>query len=160
GLSGDLHDFVLTDAGTALFTCYGTARADLRSLGGSSDNLYYYGVVQEVDLATRLLVFEWRSDRHVPFSYSYAPMRTSATAGWDQFDVNWVGVAPDGHLIISSRNTWTVFKVHRGTGRVLWRLAASTATSPWGRGPGSPGSTTSPRIRAASTRSSTTRRAT
>lgn len=122
GYRADLHEFVLTEAGTALFTCYGTSRADLRSLGGSATNLYYYGVVQEVDLATGQLVFQWRSDRHVPFSSSYAPMTTLRTAGWDQFHINSINVAPDGNLIVSSRNTWTVYKVHRGTGEIMWRM--------------------------------------
>ncbi|HEY1619472.1 MAG TPA: arylsulfotransferase family protein [Streptosporangiaceae bacterium] len=133
GYSGDLHDFALTDAGTALFTCYGTARANLKSLGGSADNRYYYGEVQEVDLATGLLVFSWRSDQHVPFSYSYAPMVTSATSGWDQFHLNSVNVAPDGNLIVSSRNTWTVYKVHRKTGKVLWRMGGKHSDFKMGR---------------------------
>jgi Arylsulfotransferase (ASST) len=133
GLSGDLHDFLITDAGTALFTCYGTARADLRSLGGSADNLYYYGVVQEVDIATGKLLFHWRSDHHIPFSYSYAPMLTSSSIGWDQFHLNSVNVAPDGNLIISSRNTWTVYKVHRKTGEVMWRMGGKHSDFKMGR---------------------------
>jgi hypothetical protein len=134
GYRGDLHEFLLTDEGTALFSAYGTGRADLRSLGGSAGNLYYYGVVQEVDLATGRLIFSWRSDRHVPFRDSYARMRTSKTVGWDQFHINSIAVAPDGNLIVSARNTWTVYKIDRKTGKVIWRLGGKHNDFTMGRG--------------------------
>jgi Arylsulfotransferase (ASST) len=122
GLTGDLHEFVLTPAGTALFTCYGTATADLRSIGGAARHPYFYGVVQEVDVATGKLIFSWRSDKHVAFSSSYAHISTDTSRPWDQFHINSINLAPDGNLLISSRNTWTVYKVHRKTGAVMWRL--------------------------------------
>ena len=65
GYWGDLHEFVLTDKGTALFTCYGLATADLSQFGGQNAGEYLYGVVQEVDVTTGELLFEWRSDEHV-----------------------------------------------------------------------------------------------
>jgi hypothetical protein len=40
----------------------------------------------------------------------------------DYFHLNSVGVDTDGHLLVSARHTWTVYKVHRQTGAVLWRL--------------------------------------
>jgi len=121
-LSGDLHEFLLTPAGTALFTCYGTATADLRSIGGTAHHPYFYGVVQEIDVATGQLVFSWRSDKHVAFSSSYSRISTDTSRPWDQFHINSINLAPDGNLIISSRNTWTVYKVNRRTGAVMWRL--------------------------------------
>ncbi len=57
--------------GTALFTCYGQAPADLSRFGGAKHGTYFYGVVQEVDLSTGKLVFEWRSDDHVSLDQSY-----------------------------------------------------------------------------------------
>ena len=70
GYWGDLHEFVLTDKGTALFTCYGLATADLSQFGGQNAGEYLYGVVQEVDVTTGELLFEWRSDEHMSFSTS------------------------------------------------------------------------------------------
>jgi hypothetical protein len=133
GYQGDLHEFLLTGTGTALFTCYGAARADLRSLGGSASNPYFYGVIQEVDLATGRLLFQWRSDRHIPFSHSYAPLTLHQAAPWDQFHINSINVAPDGNLIVSARNTWTVYKVHRRTGRVMWRMGGKHSDFTMGR---------------------------
>ncbi|HEY1641501.1 MAG TPA: arylsulfotransferase family protein [Streptosporangiaceae bacterium] len=122
GLSGDLHEFLITPAGTALFSSYGTATADLRSIGGVAHHPYFYGEVQEIDIATGKLVFRWRSDRHVAFRSSYAPIGHDTSVPWDQFHLNSINVAPDGNLIISARDTWTVYKIHRKTGRVMWRM--------------------------------------
>jgi hypothetical protein len=36
--------------------------------------------------------------------------------------MNSVALAPDGDLIVSSRNTWTIYKIVRPGGAVRWRL--------------------------------------
>ena len=41
---------------------------------------------------------------------------------YDYLHLNSVEVDTDGNLLISARNTWTVYKVDRSTGAVLWRL--------------------------------------
>jgi hypothetical protein len=130
GYRGDLHEFVLTERDTALLTCYGQAASDLSALGGPASGAYWYGVVQEVDVATGRLLFEWRSDEHVPLAESYLPPPSSG-APWDYFHVNSVCVDPtDGNLIVSGRNVWTVYKVHRTSGRVLWRLGGKASDFP------------------------------
>ena len=122
GLQGDLHEFLLTASGTALFICYQTASADLRALGGMAGEQYFDGVVQEVDLATDKLVFQWRSDQHVPLSDSYVSVPPRAANPWDPFHLNSISVAPDGNLIVSARNAWTVYKINRTSGAVIWQL--------------------------------------
>jgi Arylsulfotransferase (ASST) len=123
GYQGDLHEFLLTKTGSALFTCYGLATADLSNVGGAKDGHYYYGVIQEVDVATGELLFQWRSDEHVNFDESYVPVATGSRAPWDYFHINSIDVDPaDDNLIVSSRNTWTAYKIDRGSGAVLWRL--------------------------------------
>ena len=37
---------------------------------------------------------------------------------FDYFHINSIDVDADGHLLVSARNTWTVYKVHRRTGEV------------------------------------------
>ena len=83
GYQGDLHEFVVTPQGTALFTCYGQAHADLSRYGGTRQGTYFYGVVQEVDLSTGKLVFEWRSDDHIGLDESYKPAQPNSA--WDYF---------------------------------------------------------------------------
>jgi Arylsulfotransferase (ASST) len=134
GYEGDLHEFVLTDKGTALFTCYGQATTDLSRFGGQTKGDYLYGVVQEVDVSTGELVFQWRSDEHVALDESIGNIRTT-TIPWDYFHVNSICVDPtDGNLIISGRNTWAFYKVDRVSGAVLWRLGGKASDFEIGAG--------------------------
>jgi hypothetical protein len=120
GYQGDLHEFLLTDEGTALFTAYGEA------VGRYPDGRrgkYFYGVVQEVDVATGKVRFQWRSDQHVGLAESYVPPPAKAANNWDYFHVNAITIDPtDNNLVISSRNTCACYKVDRKTGRVIWKL--------------------------------------
>jgi Arylsulfotransferase (ASST) len=127
GYQADLHEFVLTPQGTALFTCYGQSSANLAKFGGKQEGAYFYGVVQEVDVRTGALLFEWRSDQHVGLAESYVKV-TSATVPWDYFHINSIAVDPtDGNLIISGRNAWAFYKVDRSTGKVLWRAGGKSS---------------------------------
>lgn len=128
GLMGDLHEFLITEQNTALFSTYGTATADLSAYGGAPSGAYFFGEVQEVDPASGKLLFSWRSDEHVSFEESYVPSPNDPSQAWDYFHLNSINVDPvDQNLIVSSRNTWCVYKVHRRTGEVLWRLGGKAS---------------------------------
>jgi hypothetical protein len=134
GYSGDLHEFILTPDGTALFTCYGLAYADLSAYGGKPGAPLFYGVAQEVEVSTGKVVFEWRSDEHISLDESYAPVADYGEGPWDYFHINSLCLSKDGHLLVSARNTWCVYKVDRGSGEVLWRLGGKQ--SDFSSGPG------------------------
>jgi hypothetical protein len=124
GYLGDLHEFRLTNRGTALLTAYGQAVAQLPGGAYSPTRVgpYFYGVAQEVDVATGRVVLQWRSDQHVPFSASHEPVPPAGPeAIWDSFHINCIAVDPsDDNLIISGRYTWSFYKVDRHSGRVIW----------------------------------------
>lgn len=121
GRHGDLHEFLLTSRGTALITIYNEVTADLASVGGPSDGRLVTGIVQEVDVATGKVVFEWRSRQHVGLDESFMTQVTPA-GNVDYFHLNSVAVDRDGHLLVSARHTSAVYKVNRRTGKVIWRL--------------------------------------
>jgi Arylsulfotransferase (ASST) len=127
GRHGDLHDFVLTEKGTALITIYHEVAADLTSIGGARDGRLVNGIVQEVDVASGKVLFEWRSREHVGLAESYMTDVTPA-GNVDYFHLNAVALDHDGHLLISARNTSAVYKIHRRTGRVMWRLGGKMST--------------------------------
>lgn len=119
GLQADLHDFTLTPQGTALVTAYTTRAADLRPVGGARHGMVQDGVVLEVDISTGRVLHEWHSLDHVGVDETYA----SLTAGaFDYFHLNSVSLDDDANLLVSARNTWTLYKVDRTTGEVVWRL--------------------------------------
>ena len=123
GYHGDLHEFMLTDQGTAMFTCYGKAIGHLPAGRGTRRGPYFYGVIQEVDVATGKVLFQWRSDHHIGFGASYMRVPTKPGNSWDYFHINSICIDPaDQNLIISSRNTWAVYKIDRKSGKVLWKL--------------------------------------
>jgi hypothetical protein len=134
GYLGDLHEFVLTEQGTALFTCYGQAASDLplpNGAAGAQPGAYFYGVVQEVDVATGEVLFQWRSDDHVDFADSYREPPQDPSVPWDYFHVNSIAVDPvDGQLWISGRNTWACYKVDRRSGAVIWTLGGKRSDYP------------------------------
>jgi hypothetical protein len=121
GLDLDGHEFALTPQGTALITIYHEVPFDLSSIGGPKDGIVVDGIVQEIDVATGRLLFEWHSLDHVPLDESYLPVSLDPDS-YDYFHINAVNLDSDGNLLISGRHTSTVYKVDRHTGRILWRL--------------------------------------
>jgi outer membrane protein assembly factor BamB len=121
GLQTDLHDLQLTARGTALITVYETTTTDLTSIGKSSKAQVFAGHVQEVDLKSGRVLFDWNSLDHIGIDESLQPPPHQGQ-GYDYFHLNSVGETEDGHLLISARNTCALYKVDRSSGKVLWRL--------------------------------------
>jgi Arylsulfotransferase (ASST) len=123
GLAADTHEFRLTPDGTALIVVYHKVAQDLSSVGGPANGSVYDGIVQEIDVGSGAVLFEWHSLDHVGLDESHAAVPTSAATAYDYFHINSVSLDQDDNLIVDARNTWTVYKVDRRTGEVLWRLA-------------------------------------
>jgi hypothetical protein len=126
GLKADLHEFELTPRGTAFLTAYRVVPADLRSVGGPKNGWVQDSVVQEVDVKTGKLLFEWHSLGHIPLSDSLqagspSAKNASKKAPLDYFHVNSVADGPDGSILVSARNTSTIYLLGRD-GHVIWRL--------------------------------------
>jgi hypothetical protein len=122
GLSGDIHEFLITPRSTALFTVYRAIHRDLSALGGPKDELVNEGVIQEVDIATGKVLFEWHSADHVPLADSYEPLPKDPKETWDYFHENAIAEAPDGTLLLSARHTHAVYAIRKRDGKILWTL--------------------------------------
>jgi len=107
GLATDFHEFSLTTRGTALLVAY------------VDDGQLFDSAVQEIDVATGDVLLDWRASDHIDIDESYV---TPTTGAYDFAHLNAAAVDDDGHLLISSRHTWTVYKVDRARGDVVWRL--------------------------------------
>lgn len=81
GLDADLHEFNLTDRGTALITVYETIPADLSSIGGPKQGFMYDCRAQEIDVATGAVLLDWKASDHIPVSETYLGL--SQNAGHD-----------------------------------------------------------------------------
>jgi hypothetical protein len=120
--------------------------ADASAVNGAASEVVLDSVVQEIDIPTGLVLFEWHSLDHVPVTASYtSPPNAPKKKGkkplpnfvWDPFDyfhVNSVALDGDGNLVISARNTWSVYKVDRHTGAVIWALGGKASSFRLGTG--------------------------
>jgi hypothetical protein len=124
----DTHEFRITPSNTALITSYVTVTHDLSSIGGSASGLVSNSYCEEVDIASGRVLFRWSALDHVALTDSYVPVSPGATRPWDFFHINSISITPDNHLLVSSRNTSTLYKIHRTTGEVLWRLGGKSSS--------------------------------
>ncbi len=127
GLSADLHEFQITTSDTALITAYYPVIWNASAVHGSTHEIVFDSVVQEVDIPTGLVLFQWDSLDHVPLTDSYQPLplegrKVGFRNPYDYFHVNSVQLDGDGSLLVSARNTWAVYKVDHRTGAIIWRL--------------------------------------
>ncbi len=121
GLHGDIHEFLITPQDTALLTVYHDVPRDLSAFGGPRHGTLKEGVVQEVEIGSGRVLFEWHSADHVDPSESYQPLPKDPADPWDYFHVN--SIEPDGDaLLVSARHTSTVYELRRSDGAILWRL--------------------------------------
>ena len=127
GLYADLHDFQIT-GGTAWITAYEPEHIDLSADGGLQDGLIDDCVIQEIDIRTGLVMFEWHALGHVPLSNAYTHPPHGAGQLFDYFHLNSIDPQPGGNLLISSRNTWAVYLISTQTGAVEWEVGGRSST--------------------------------
>jgi hypothetical protein len=137
-LVGDVHEFLITKNNTALFTVYHRLPVDLSSVGGPKEGKIWDGILQEVDIQTGRVLFEWHSYPQVGITESYAPP-PKAKAGakappYDYFHINSIEVEPNGNFLVSARNTRAVYEIDRKTKQVLWRLGGKKSDFKMGAG--------------------------
>jgi hypothetical protein len=137
GYSADLHEFQITPQGSAFLTAYTLVDANLSSLGGSAHGTLQDAILQEIDVPTGLVMFEWHAYGHVALSDSYTSPSPSG-APWDFFHLNSVSLDPwgDGNFIISSRNTWAAYEINHLSGAVEWRIGGRRPSFKMGAGTG------------------------
>jgi hypothetical protein len=134
GYDGDHHEFLITPQDTALITIYNAVPWDLSSVGGSRDSVAVQGIVQELDIETEEVLFEWHSLEHVGLEETYVKPWEDHYPGIDYFHINSIDVDHDNNLLISARETSAVYKIDRNSGEVIWRLGGKKSDFEMGPG--------------------------
>jgi hypothetical protein len=135
GYEPDLHAFAITPRGTALFTVYDAIRCNLSAYGGPANGAVADTLVQEIDLRTGLVRFEWHSLDHVTPADSYQLVGSGGTPSnpWDWFHIN--AFSEQGEdLLVDSRNTWAAYEINARSGQVQWRLGGKQSSFAMGPG--------------------------
>jgi hypothetical protein len=135
GLQADLHDFQLAPNDVAYITAYNPIRCDLTPIGGPRNGTIVDTAVQEIDIKTGLVRWEWHSLDHVGVSESHATVPTKEKpVPWDYFHLNSIDPEPDGNLLVSGRSTWAAYQLQQGSGKILWRLGGTDSSFSMGAG--------------------------
>jgi Arylsulfotransferase (ASST) len=135
GYQADLHEFQISPQGTALVTVYDAIDCDVSSVGGPRDGAVADTLLQELDLKTGLVMYEWHSLDHVALERSYASASHSSRAEpFDYFHINSTDVQQDGDLLVDSRNTWAAYDLDAKTGQVRWQLGGKHSSFKLGPG--------------------------
>src|SRR5215218_10459223 len=122
GRNGDHHEFLISPQDTALITIYSPVPRDLSSFGGLKNDKLWQGIVQEIDIESGEVIFEWHSLDHVGLEESYATVSQDGSRGFDYFHINSIDVDHDNNLLVSARETFAVYKIDRKSGEIIWRL--------------------------------------
>jgi hypothetical protein len=121
GYRADLHILRVTPQGQAWIDAFAPIRANLSREGGSREGVLSDSVIQEVDVRTGLVMWEWHAIGHIPLGESNTPP-SRGSYPWDYVHVNSADLGPDSDLLLSARNTWALYDVDLHSGAVRWRL--------------------------------------
>jgi hypothetical protein len=135
GYQPDLHEFQITPQGVGLITVYDAIDCDLSSVGGPKDGAIADTLLQEIDLKTGLVMYEWHSLDHVPLSNAYTSAApASKQEPFDYFHINSIDTEHNGDLLVDSRNTWAAYDIDPRTGQVRWTLGGKRSSFRLGPG--------------------------
>jgi Arylsulfotransferase (ASST) len=133
GYHADLHEIRLTKEGTAWIDMFDPIHMNLSSLHGLSNGILTDSVIEEIDVKTGLVMWEWHALGHIPISESHNPVPKSPYP-WDYVHINSVDPGSSGDVLMSSRNTWTLYDVSLHSGAINWRLGGSHSSFKMGSG--------------------------
>jgi hypothetical protein len=135
GFSADLHVISLTPQGTAWIDDFCPVELNLSSIGGSAHAVVNESIVQEIDIKTGLVMWEWHALGHIPLRDSKQRI-PHTSENWDYVHVNSIQPNPTNPnlLLFSARNTWTLYEVNMHSGAILWQLGGDHSNFKHGPG--------------------------
>jgi len=132
GYRMDIHEFRLVDDRDAIFTVYSPILVHLPGTPAGTLSPLLDSIVQQVDVHTGLVVWEWHAYGHIPLADSYATPANSAS--YDAFHINSIQPVGRERVLISARDTSAIYLVDRATGRIRWTLGGRSSDFRLGAG--------------------------
>ncbi|WP_022926993.1 arylsulfotransferase family protein [Patulibacter americanus] len=131
----DFHEFTVTPRNTALLISYKPVRGSTAGMkGGSRNDLIMRNLIQEVDIKTNKVLWEWDATKAVSPKESYLPLPARPEVAYDFIHANSVTEDTDGNILVSSRHTHTIYKVNKKTKKITWKLGGKKSTFKMGKG--------------------------
>ena len=119
GYHADLHEILLTPEGTAWIDAFDPIHMNLSSVHGSSHGILTDSVIEEIDIKTGLVMWEWHALGHISLKDSLNAV-SGGEYPWDYVHINSISPGSAGDVLLSSRNTWTLYDVNMHTGGFSW----------------------------------------
>ncbi len=126
GYSADIHEFKLTPQGDALFTVNSLVMIHLPGTAPGKLSLFLDSIVQEVDVRTGLVVWEWHALGHIPLKDSHVTPALSPY--FDAYHLNSIQAVGHDRVIVSARDTCAVYEIDRSSGRILWTVGGKASS--------------------------------
>ena len=126
GYQMDLHEFLLRPRGEALFTVESPVLVHVAGSAPGTLTPLLDSIVQQVDLRTGLVMWEWHAYGHIPLEDSYAT--PSNNLSFDAYHLNSIQVLSGDRMLLSARDTSAVYELDQRTGRILWTLGGKAST--------------------------------
>jgi hypothetical protein len=123
GLEADLHEFIIGPEDTGFFLISRAVEHDVAPTSGGSTTpgMVLEAVIQEVDIATGQVLFEWHSLPSIDPTESYQPLPTDGSP-FDYLHANAIDLDESGGLLLCGRHTWALYRIDRAAGEITWRL--------------------------------------
>jgi EmrB/QacA subfamily drug resistance transporter len=125
-----LHE-ILISGHHAWVTANKDVPMNLSSYGGTYNGTLVDSAVQEYDLRTGRLLYDWDALKHIPPSESEASIPTNGFP-WDAYHVNSLQLVGGDKFLVSMRDTWAAYLVNIGTGRIEWTLGGRRSSFRFG----------------------------
>jgi hypothetical protein len=125
----DLHDASIVGGDIWITVIRIVRHQNLTGYGGPRDADIEDVGLQEFQISTGHLIRTW--DALNPGHRPNVPLSASherASQGWDAYHLNTVQALPNGDLLVSMRNTWSVYLIDPVRQRILWTLGGKSST--------------------------------
>jgi hypothetical protein len=126
------HEFELTPQGTALVEVHAAVRANLTAVGGPPTGVLGNSIIQEIDIATNKVVWEWSAYGHIPLRDSYATYHPGTA--YDAYHLNSIQQIPGGNVLVSFRHLSAVLSINKKSGHINWELGGKHSSFSIGPG--------------------------
>jgi EmrB/QacA subfamily drug resistance transporter len=125
-----LHDFAI-QGDDAWVTANKDIPRNLSKYGGAYNGALIDSAVQEYDLKTGRLLYNWDALAHIPLGDSEATLPTNGFP-WDAYHINSLQLVGDDEFLVSMRDTWAAYLVDVKTGRIQWTLGGRKSSFTFG----------------------------
>ncbi|MGD0197137.1 MAG: arylsulfotransferase family protein [Solirubrobacteraceae bacterium] len=132
GYRADLHEFLITPQGTAWLDAFDPVQLNLAKRGGLADEYVNDSIVQEIDIKTGLVMYEWHAFGHISLDASHSSIPHSTD--WDYVHINSIDPGTSDDLLLSSRNTWAFYDVDIHSGAFNWQVGGEHSSFTLGPG--------------------------